>query len=316
MEKDAGVNGTFEGALLVVLGATASGKTRLGVDLARSLDGEIISVDSRQVYRGLDLGTGKDLHEYGDIRHHLIDCVDPDDEFCVYDFQKMCYRAIGEIEARGKLPCLVGGSGLYLESVLLGYRMARVPENPGLRRELASWSDVALTQRLRQSQPRLHNTTDLTSRTRLIRAIEIAEAPRDTIRVPELTRPRMVVLGIHWPRPVLRERIRRRLDQRLEAGLIDEVRHLLDRGVHHERLESLGLEYRWVSRHLRGEMDDPALREGLARAIGQFAKRQETWFRRMERRGVAISWIEGGDRMSFQALRLCAGMGLSTKAEQ
>ncbi|MBF0148131.1 MAG: tRNA (adenosine(37)-N6)-dimethylallyltransferase MiaA [Magnetococcales bacterium] len=297
----------MSGHLLVVVGATASGKTRLGVELAGRLSGEIISADSRQVYRGLDLGTGKDLHEYGSVRHHLIDIVDPGTEFSVFDFQKRCYQSIIEIQQRGNLPCLVGGSGLYLESILLGYRMVVVPENPDRHRELEQHSDASLEQSLRELKPHLHNVTDLESRARLIRAIEIAEAERVTT-APVPPGFKACVLGIHWPRPVLRERIRKRLEDRLAGGLIQEVLALLDRGVSHERLESLGLEYRWVSHHVQGALSMDELLAGLSRAIAQYAKRQETWFRRMERRGVAIAWLEGGDDLLDRAWNLCSAL--------
>ncbi|HIJ82792.1 MAG: tRNA delta(2)-isopentenylpyrophosphate transferase [Magnetococcales bacterium] len=291
--------------LLAVAGATACGKTRLGVELARHLSGEIISADSRQVFRGLDLGTGKDLHDYGSVPYHLIDIVDPKTEFSVFDFQEHCYQAIKNIQHRGNLPCLVGGSGLYLESVLLGYRMVAVPENPDLRRELESFSDAQLRERLTGLKTQLHNVTDFGSRARLIRAIEIAQVQAETIP-PEPMNLNALVLGIHWPRVELRQRIRQRLEARLKQGLIEEVQNLLAQGVSHQRLESLGLEYRWVSHYLRGAMDTVALVEGLSCAIAQFAKRQETWFRRMERRGVAIVWLAGGDQLPERAMKICA----------
>ncbi|MBF0132264.1 MAG: tRNA (adenosine(37)-N6)-dimethylallyltransferase MiaA [Magnetococcales bacterium] len=291
--------------LLAVVGATASGKTRLGVQLACHLSGEIISADSRQVYRGLDVGTGKDLHEYGLVPYHLIDIIDIQTEFNVFDFQARCYQAIADISQRGHLPCLVGGSGLYLESILQGYRMVRVPENRELRRELEELSEADLKLRLIALQPRLHNDTDLLHRDRLVRAIEIAQGDPQTIPATHGTL-NPFVLGIHWPREILRHRIWTRLEMRLQGGLVEEVQRLLAEGVSHERLESLGLEYRWVARYLRGEMNREKLQEGLSRAIGQFAKRQETWFRRMQRRGVAIHWLEGGDHLMQEALERCS----------
>ncbi|MBF0602352.1 MAG: tRNA (adenosine(37)-N6)-dimethylallyltransferase MiaA [Nitrospirae bacterium] len=295
--------------LLAVVGATASGKTHLGVQLARHLSGEIISADSRQVYRGLDVGTGKDLHEYGSVPdplpYHLIDIIDVQTEFNVFDFQARCYQAIADISQRGHLPCLVGGSGLYLESILQGYRMVRVPENRELRRELEELSEADLKLRLIALQPHLHNETDLLHRDRLVRAIEIAQGdPQATPSVHGKLNP--FVLGIHWPREVLRHRIWTRLEMRLRGGLVEEVQRVLAEGVSHDRLELLGLEYRWVSRYLRGEMNREKLQEGLSRAIGQFAKRQETWFRRMQRRGVAIHWLEGGDSIIQEALERCS----------
>ncbi|MBF0139566.1 MAG: tRNA (adenosine(37)-N6)-dimethylallyltransferase MiaA [Magnetococcales bacterium] len=289
--------------LLAIIGATASGKTRLGVELARSLSGEIISADSRQVYRGLDIGTGKDLHEYGSVPYHLVDIVDPQTEFNVFDFQGRCYQSIRSITERGNLPCLVGGSGLYLESILMGYPMTRVPENPTLRLELALLDNDALQQRLETLKPRLHNSTDLTTRARMIRAIEIAASETPT---PTPFPLHSKVLGIRWARTILRQRIQDRLRYRLDNGLIEEGQHLLCQGMTHERMESMGLEYRWVSRYLRKEITIQTLQTELGRAIAQFAKRQETWFRRMERRGITITWLEGGDTLSEQAQEACA----------
>lgn len=291
--------------LLAVLGATASGKTRLGVELARHLLGEIISADSRQVYRGLDVGTGKDLHEYGSIPYHLVDIIDTETEFNVFDFQVRCHQAIEEISLRCHLPCLVGGSGLYLESILQGYQMVRVPENLELRRDLSQLSEEDLKLRLLALQPRLHNDTDLVHRDRLVRAIEIALGCNQAAP-PEIRRLNPFVLGIHWPRETMRKRIATRLAMRLQGGLVEEVQRLLGEGVSHDRLELLGLEYRWVSRYLKGEVRMDALQEGLFRAIAQFAKRQETWFRRMQRRGLVIHWLEGGDHLTEDAIRRCS----------
>ncbi|MBF0436737.1 MAG: tRNA (adenosine(37)-N6)-dimethylallyltransferase MiaA [Magnetococcales bacterium] len=289
--------------LLAIIGATASGKTRLGVELAQFLSGEIISADSRQVYRGLDIGTGKDLHEYGSVPYHLVDIVDPQTEFSVFDFQGHCHQSIRSITERGNLPCLVGGSGLYLESVLLGYQMARVPENPTLRLELELLDDHSLQQRLESLKPRLHNSTDLTTRARMIRAIEIATSG-SLIPIPLNLQTK--VLGIQWPRTILRQRIQDRLQYRLKNGLIEEGQRLLGQGMTHDRMESMGLEYRWVSRYLREEITIQTLQTELGRAIAQFAKRQETWFRRMERRGITITWLEGGDTLTEQAREACA----------
>ncbi len=292
--------------LLVVLGATATGKTRLGVRLARELNGEILSADSRQVYRGMDLGTGKDLDEYGGIPHHLIDIVEPGHEFSLFEFWDRFYKSFQAVQSRGRLPILVGGTGLYLDAVLRGYRLHPVPENPALRRELGLLSWDRLVARLRESRPELHNTTDLTDRPRLIRAIEVAEgeARRQPPPTPAVTIHRPLVLGIRWPRPLLRQRITERLQQRLRSGLLAEVTALLDRGVTHATLETYGLEYRYVSRHLRGELDAESCFAQLNRAIHKFAKRQETWFRGMERKGVAIHWLDGPGDPESAALAL------------
>lgn len=292
--------------MLVVLGPTASGKTRLGVFLARALNGEIISADSRQVYRGLDLGSGKDLTEYstgGDpVLYHLIDIVNLDEEFHAFAFQQRCFDAAEAIWKRGRLPVITGGTGLYLDAVLRGYRMVEAPENPVLREELNRLDMAALEARLREVQPHLHNKTDLEDRVRMIRAIEIAEYTREH-PAPPLPAFDAFIIGTRWPRAELRQRIAQRLHERIQAGMIDEVGGLLARGVSWERLDSLGLEYRYITQFLRGRLPSVrTLEEQLAMAIGQFAKRQETWFRRMERLGVVIHWVDRADPK--QALEL------------
>jgi tRNA dimethylallyltransferase len=280
--------------LLVVLGPTASGKTRLGVALARALGGEILSADSRQVYRGLDLGTGKDLAEYREggapVPYHLIDVAEVGEEYSVFRFQRDFFRVLGEVRGRGRLPVLVGGTGLYLESVLAGYALVEVPEDPALRRELEGLSFEELQARL-AGLKRLHNVSDFKSRERLVRAVEVAGG-QARARAPAWPALRPLVLGTRWPREELRARIRRRLEERLATGMLDEVDRLLAAGVSHARLRELGLEYRWLSRHRQGELERQELVDGLARAIAGFARRQESWFRRMERRGCAVRWIE------------------------
>ena len=295
--------------LLVVLGPTASGKTRLGVHLARALHGEVVSADSRQVYRGLTIGAGKDLDEYvadGDaVPYHLIDAVDLGHEFSVFEYQRRCFEVIEDLTARGTLPVLVGGTGLYIEAVLKGYRMVEVPKNPDLRAKLADLSTAELSERLTDLKPGQHNTTDLVDRDRTIRAIEIAAYTR-THEPPPAPELRPFILGTRWPRDVLRERIRKRLVERIAAGMVEEVRELLARGIPSEKLEFLGLEYRYVTDYLEGRL---ATREELVEklfvAICQFAKRQGTWFRRMERRGARIHWVDRAD--GREALRLVAG---------
>ncbi len=287
--------------LLTILGPTASGKTRLAVALAREWAGEIISADSRQVFRGMDIGSGKDLNEYGDMPYHLIDIREPGGEFSVFAFQRLFIRAFEEIAARGRLPVLCGGSGLYLDAALRGYRLVEVPENAGLRAELAVRDDAELAAMLRELRPGQHNSTDLTDRTRTIRAIEIA---RHEMLHREKSEPfpaiRPLVIGIRWERAELRRRITERLRQRLEAGMIEEVRRLHDEdGVAWERLDYYGLEYRFAGAFLRGELTRNDLFQKLNSAIHAFAKRQETWFRRMEKHGVAIHWVDGaGDTLA------------------
>ena len=279
--------------LLVVLGPTASGKTALGVALAEQLSGEIISADSRQVFRGMDIGTGKDLPEYGVIPYHLIDRLDAGEEFSVYSFQQLAYAAIDEIRLRQKLPIVVGGTGLYLDALLKRYRLVAAPENSVLRAELAVLDLEDLRQRLFSLRPEQHNRTDLDNRERLLRAIEVAEAERTAGEQPAPPNIKPLVFGIRWPRELLRQRIRTRLRQRLEEGMIAEVETLVSQGVSHDVLDYYGLEYRYVSSYLLGSLNRNDMEQKLYSAICQFAKRQETWFRRMEKQGADIIWLSG-----------------------
>jgi tRNA dimethylallyltransferase len=294
--------------LIVILGPTASGKTRLAAGLAASLGAELISADSRQVYRGMDIGTGKDLAEYivdgVPVPYHLIDVAEPGHLFSVFEFQQRFYECFREITARGRMPIVVGGTGLYIESVLREYRMMPVPENAALREELEALNMEDLAARLLHLNPALHNTTDLTGRERLVRAIEIAEhtsthGPGDVIERPDIV---PLVIGVRWDRAVLRERITRRLKERLGQGMIEEVQRLHDSGIPWERLDEMGLEYRYVSLYLRGEMTRDEMLRTLNIRIHQFAKRQDTWFRGMERRGIAIHWIEGAYEAAMREL--------------
>lgn len=297
--------------LLVVLGPTASGKTRLGVALARRLGGEIISADSRQVFRGMDLGSGKDLAEYGDLRHHLIDIAEPGTEFSVFDFQRAFYAAFAQIRCRARLPVLVGGTGLYLDAVLRGYHLPEVPEDPALRKKLATLSDEHLRAHLLRIKPALHNTTDLRERERLVRAIEIAEGEASAGGdLPQRPLLHPLVFGVRWERAALRRQIVVRLHERLALGLVDEVQKIHCSGVPWERLEYYGLEYRFIARYLQGVINHDDMVQQLAIAIGQFAKRQETFFRRMERQGIEIHWVDGqGDAMS-QVLQVLESVSL------
>ena len=286
--------------LIAVLGPTASGKTALAVRLARKIGGEIISADSRQVYRGMDLGTGKDLSEYGcngdAVPFHLIDICDPTEEFSVFAFQQRFIDCFRDIAARGKIPFLVGGTGLYLDSVLRGYRMAPVPLNASLRERLTGYDMESLRRYFLSIQRDAHNSTDLLERERLIRAIEIAEFSRNhptaalqSIQIEPL------VIGICLEREELRRKITLRLQTRLQAGMIDEVKRLHDRGVNWERFESFGLEYRYISRYLQHKISHEEMFQILNTRIRQFAKRQETWFRGMGKKGVPIHWMDGPD---------------------
>jgi tRNA dimethylallyltransferase len=290
--------------LIVILGATASGKTGLAVATARQLDGEIISADSRQVFRGMDLGTGKDLAEYGAVPYHLIDIAEPGSEFNVYRFQQLCFDGLETIRARGRTPILCGGTGLYLDAVLQGYRMIQVPENPELRAELSRRTDEQLRERLLALKPLQHNRTDLLDRERLLRALEIASGEQQqAAHRPPLPALQPLIFGLRWPRPLLRERIAVRLQQRLDAGMIAEVEGLHAAGVPWENLEFYGLEYRFIARHLQGLLSYNDMKQQLQSAIGQFAKRQDTWFRRMQRRGTTIHWLDGDNQPFAQLCR-------------
>lgn len=283
--------------MLAVVGPTACGKTSLAVDLALSIDGaEIISADSRQVYRGMDIGTGKDLSEYtrGDVTvpSHLLDIVDAGEKYNLFEFQHDFLKAYEDIKARGAYPVMCGGSGLYVESVLRGYRLLPVPENPDLRVRLEEKSLEELTAIL-AGYKSLHNNTDTDSKKRAIRAIEIEEyylnCPVEERSFPQIN---ALVVGVSVDREVRRERISRRLRERLKEGMVEEVRALLDSGLDPEQLIYYGLEYKYLTLYLTGAMDYDDMVRGLEIAIHQFAKRQMTWFRGMEKRGVDIKWVD------------------------
>lgn len=283
--------------MITILGPTASGKTTLAAHLAASLQGEIISADSRQVYRRMDLGTGKDLDDYRidgvQVPYHLIDICEPGTQYNVYEYQKDFKKVWHELQERQVLPVLCGGTGLYLESVLRGYRMDTVPENTPLRESLAGKSLEELTALL-STYKTLHNKTDVDSVKRAIRAIEIAEYyrthPVDQTEMPSLN---SLVIGIDIPRELRRSRISARLKQRLDEGMIDEVRSLLAEGIPADNLIYYGLEYKFLTLHVLGQLSYEEMYHQLEIAIHQFAKRQMTWFRGMERRGVCIHWIDG-----------------------
>ena len=285
--------------LYVILGPTATGKTALAAHLAHRIGGEIISADSRQVYRGMDIGTGKDLEDYivegASVACHLIDIAEPGEEYNIYQFQKDFYSAFSTIVERKKIPVLCGGSGMYLEAVLKGYRMPEEETDGRFLEELSRMSDDQLEQLLIRLKP-LHNKTDLEDRDRMIKAIRVAMPLRNAGPAPPGFIPpsfRSVIAGIRFPREVIMQRIAHRLQNRLDHGLIDEVEKLLASGLTPERLIRYGLEYKYVTLYLRGEIDRTELFELLNIAIRQFAKRQMTWFRRMERQGFPIGWIDG-----------------------
>ena len=284
--------------LITILGPTACGKTAVATQLAARLMGEIISADSRQVFRGMDIGTGKDLGDYQvngqAIPYHLIDIADAGTKYSVFEFQRDFLRAYEDIRSRQRQPILCGGTGLYIESVLRAYKLVEVPVNPQLREQLEGKSLDKLTVLL-AGYKRLHNTTDVDTARRAIRAIEIEEYYREhhideTHPFPALS---SLTIGLNIPREVRRERISRRLHKRLEEeNMVDEVRRLLDNGVKEEALISYGLEYRYLTLYLTGQLSYDEMLRQLEIAIHQFAKRQMTYFRGMERRGVTIHWID------------------------
>ena len=282
--------------LITIIGPTASGKTPLAAALAKRLDTEIISGDSRQVYRRMDLGTGKDLVDYvvdgKEVPYHLIDIVEPGYKYNVFEYQRDFLKAYEEITSKGKVPVLCGGTGMYVESVLKGYRLLPVPENPELRASLEGKSLEELT-RILEGYKKLHNSTDVDTAKRAIRAIEIEEyykqQPPEYREFPSL---KSLIIGIDIDRELRREKITRRLKQRLDEGMVEEVRGLLAEGIHPDNLIYYGLEYKFLTQYAIGELTYEEMFHQLETAIHQFAKRQMTWFRGMERRGFTIHWLD------------------------
>ncbi len=285
--------------LITILGPTASGKTKLAARLAARLDGEVISADSRQVYRQMDIGTGKDLNDYKvdglSVPFHLIDIVDPGEMYDVFRFTCDFIETFREIKGRGKQPLMCGGSGMYLEAVISAYHFVKNEEDPGLRQYLEDLDDRELKDRL-QGYRSLHNITDLQDRKRTIRALEIAiqAAQKPPLsHDPYLASLHHLVIGIELPRNQIRERITRRLHERLETGLVEEVKGLIRKGISPGKLRYYGLEYRFITDYLTGLTSYDEMVSRLNTAIHQFAKRQMTWFRRMEKKGIKIHWISG-----------------------
>lgn len=284
--------------MIVILGPTACGKTRIAALTAAAIGGEIISADSRQVYRGMDIGTGKDLDDYivdgVAIKSHLVDVADAGEKYSIFDYIRDFDKALADINNRGKVPVVCGGSGMYIETALGLYDLKEVKPNIQLRHELEKLTMHELTEMLIRLRP-VHNTTDTTDRERLIRAIEIAtaeEQPFDeretTIKTPATS----LIFGIDVPREVVRQRITNRLQRRFEEGMIEEVKSLIERGVSVETLQYYGLEYKFITQYLIGELSYNTMVSSLNTAIHQFAKRQMTWFRRMEKRGINIHWLK------------------------
>lgn len=284
--------------LITILGPTAVGKTALAARLAAKYEGEIISADSRQVYRGMDLGTGKDLKDYvvdgKSVPYHLIDIASPKEEFNLYRFLEFFYKSFYEITSRGRMPFLTGGTGLYLDAVLKSYDMKKALSSEEYLLELDSLSLEELKARLIKANPKLHNTTDLLEKKRIIDAIKIAESTPESSPFPEVKIDPLVI-GVRLERKEIKDRITRRLKARLQEGMIDEVKSLLEQGVSYEKLELLGLEYRFMGLYLKGSLSYNDMYQKLNSAIHAFAKRQMTWFRKMEREGLEINWIDGPD---------------------
>ena len=283
---------------VVVLGPTAVGKTSIGVALAEKFNGEIISADSRQTYKKLDIGSGKDLDEYivngKQIPYHLIDIVELPAEYNVYNYQHDFYDAFNYVINRKKLPVIVGGTGMYLDAVIRGYELVELPENKILHQQLEETPLEILAKRLIELQPDLHTLCDLKEKNRVIKALEIIEAKKNGYETTASVRPEIkpLIIGTTLPRPILWDNIAIRLKERLEHGMLDEVLNIHNSGISWERLEKLGLEYRYCSFYLQKKISKLDLYEKLFIAIRQFAKRQETWFRMMEKKGVKILWLE------------------------
>lgn len=288
--------------MITILGPTASGKTSLAAALAAEIDAEIISADSRQVYRCMDIGTGKDLEDYNinnrHINYHLIDIVEPGTKYNLFEYQQDFFDAYNDVVSRKKIPILCGGSGLYIEAVLNGYNLVAVPENRILRDTLESKSLDELTEILiqlkKENGSNMHNSTDVDNKKRAIRAIEIETYYKINSQVKECHYPKIksTIFGIDIGREERRRRISERLKQRLNSGMIEEVKVLLEKGVTPQDLIYYGLEYKFVTKYIIGEISYEEMFRSLEIAIHQFAKRQMTWFRGMERRGFIINWID------------------------
>ena len=295
--------------MITILGPTASGKTPVAARLAAEIGGEIISADSRQVYRRMDIGTGKDLEDYGEVPYHLIDICEPGTKYNLFEYQQDFYDAYLDIQGRGAVPILCGGTGLYIEAVLKGYKLSAVPQNQELRDSLEGKSLEELTEMLAklkaQNGSNMHNKTDVDSCQRAIRAIEIETYniahPTPLRELPPVD---SLIIGIDIDRELRREKITRRLKARLDNGMVEEVRALLNEGIPAEDLIYYGLEYKFLTEFLVGHLSYDEMFRQLEIAIHQFAKRQMTWFRGMERRGFKINWINASLPMEEKIERI------------
>ncbi len=317
--------------LITILGCTATGKTKLAVQLADCFNGEIISADSRQVYRGMNIGTGKDLSEYSiqgkQIPFHLIDIIEPTEEFNLFSFQQLFYKSFKDIQNRNKLPFLVGGTGMYLSSILQNYNLSKA-DFERVQQKYSSLSDEELRNELKKLNPDLHNTTDLNDRERIIKAIAIAKVhghfepessgeksvvtKRKDFSVTSFSRNdnekkiKSLTIGVKLSRDEIKKRITARLKKRLdEEGMIEEVKSLMESGISYDKMIFFGLEYKFIAQYLKGELNKNDMFQKLNSAIHSFAKRQMTWFRKMEREGVVINWIDGPDFNKAKELIEC-----------
>ncbi|MGD8307173.1 MAG: tRNA (adenosine(37)-N6)-dimethylallyltransferase MiaA [Ignavibacteria bacterium] len=298
MEHNLPIKGNPKYEMLTILGPTATRKTGIAAKLALELGGEIISADSRQVYKYMDIGTGKDLNEYKIddvlIPYHLIDIAEPTEEYNIFRFKTDFNRALKKIKQNEHLPILVGGTGLYLSVILQNYLLQKADFSEKRQEELGNKTVEQLKKILLDLKPVQHNTTDLINKNRIIRAIQIEESikiksVKDSQSISSLN------IGINPGREEIKKRITHRLQKRLDEGMIDEVKNLLDKGVSHEKLNFFGLEYKFLSLYLRGELNYNDMYQKLNSAIHKFAKRQMTWFRKMEKEGVIINWFDGSD---------------------
>ena len=276
--------------LITILGPTASGKTSIAAQLANDFNGEIISADSRQVYRGMDIGTGKDLIEFekNNVKYHLIDIAEPSEEYNLFRFTKDFQAAFESIKSKNKLPILVGGTGMYISAILQSYYLPELDDESEAEK-LKSLTISKLKEKLIELKPKLHNVTDLKSKERLVKAI-LVEKSKEKVN-PSFTNLRSLNIGISSKRDETKRRITERLKQRLKAGMIEEVEKLMQKGISLEKLNYFGLEYKFVSQYIDGKLNYNDMFQKLNSAIHNFAKRQMTWFRKMEREGVEINWF-------------------------
>ncbi|MDD4412379.1 MAG: tRNA (adenosine(37)-N6)-dimethylallyltransferase MiaA [Patescibacteria group bacterium] len=286
--------------IVVILGPTSSGKTGVAIELARIFNGEVISADSRQVYKGMDIGTGKDLKDYEatdnepEVKYHLIDVANPEDQYDLALYQKAAKQAIADIVSRGKLPIIAGGSGLYLQAIVDGYSLSEIKPDFSLREDLETKDLTALQAILKEKNLAFFekiNNSDLNNKRRLIRYIEVFSLSNNKLQEKVSPNYQTLLIGLPWEREILNQRIRTRLLARLNEGMVAEIEGLNDNGVSWQRLEKFGLEYKWVSRYLQNKIGYEEMVEKLYNDICRFAKRQMTWFRRWEKQGAKIHWI-------------------------